>query len=131
MQEELIEKLIEAAKLVRQRAYAPYSNFNVGAAVLCDGGRMFSGANVENASFGLTICAERSAVFSAVSAGCRKIKAIAIAANGKAFPCGACRQVIAEFADESAAIVIVNTEDDTIIKTTVGELLPNVFKFSR
>ena len=131
MTKALQNKLISSAKTARKNAHAPYSNFAVGAAVLCENGKIFSGVNVENASFGLTICAERSAIFSAVSAGCRRIEAIAIVAEGGAYPCGACRQVIAEFADDNAEILIVNAKGGLVAKTTLGELLPNAFRLMR
>ncbi len=125
------EKLTAEAKAARQNAYAPYSGFRVGAAVLCEDGRIFPGANVENASYGLTICAERVAISAAISYGCRKIKAVAIAAEGFTYPCGACCQVISEFADESARVLIINTATERIVSTTLGELLPKAFRFIR
>lgn len=93
------ERLFLAAQTVRHQAYAPYSRFSVGAALLASDGRVFTGCNVENISFGLTLCAERSALVAAVAAGCRSFEAIAIVADTDVpiSPCGACRQVLAEF----------------------------------
>ncbi len=94
-----LARLLDAARDASTRAYAPYSRFHVGAAVLADDGRVFTAANVENASYGLTSCAERNAVFAAVSAGVRVIIAVAIhtPTDASVSPCGACRQVISEF----------------------------------
>lgn len=118
------EQLIEAAINARRAAYAPYSQFPVGAAVLTESGDLFTGCNVENISFGLTICAERVAVFSAVAAGHRSFSKIAVAADTDEpiSPCGACRQVLAEFAPE-AAVYSVNLRGG-IFEATVGTLLP-------
>jgi cytidine deaminase len=118
--------LIDAARRVRERAYAPYSRFNVGAAVLA-GGRTFTGCNVENASYGLTICAERAAVFAAVAAGERRIEAVAIVTDtaSPVAPCGACRQVLAEFGPD--AIVISATVSGRRTVSTLSHLLPAAF----
>src|SRR5512136_96920 len=93
-------KLLAAAKQAREKAYAPFSSFRVGAAVLTSGGRIFSGCNVENTSLGLTCCAERNAIFAMVAAGETEIQEILVIGDSEEFlpPCGACRQVIAEFA---------------------------------
>ncbi|MBO8165915.1 MAG: cytidine deaminase [Thermotogae bacterium] len=117
----LIEKALEA----RKNSYSPYSNFAVGAALLTEDGEIFLGANVENASLGLTICAERSAIFSAVSYGKRKFKAIAIAGSQESPtpPCGACRQVMTEFGE--FAVILVGQNE--ILETSVSELLPLQF----
>ena len=111
-----------------ESAHAPYSNFKVGAAVLGASGKVYSGCNVENASYGLSICAERVAIFKAVSEGEQEIQAIAIAnSTGKpAFPCGACRQVMAEFAADEMYIHLVS--DEGVEKHTLAELLPNAFR---
>jgi cytidine deaminase len=118
------QSLIEQAKAARQQAYAPYSRFAVGAALQTKSGRVFCGCNVENLSFGLTICAERNAVFAAVAAGEREFEAIAVVADTRVpvTPCGACRQVLAEFAPE-LPICSANLDGQTF-ESTIGELLP-------
>ncbi len=124
---ESIASLAAAAKAASAKAYAPYSRFPVGAAVLTESGEVFSGCNVENASFGLTNCAERSAVFAAVAAGHRKLRACAIYVPGEkvAAPCGACRQVLREF---GAAMEIFSTcGGGEELRTTLDALLPNSF----
>jgi cytidine deaminase len=120
------EALLSAAREVRERAYAPYSRFGVGAALDTGEGHVFLGCNVENASYGVTICAERSAVSAAVAAGYRNFEAIAIAGPEDALtsPCGACRQVLVEFNPEMT--VIFTTPDGPVI-TTAAELLPHSF----
>jgi cytidine deaminase len=121
------EELINAALEVRQRAYAKYSNFLVGAAILAGDGRIFTGCNVENASFGLTICAERAAVFNAVAAGQQRFEFLAIATAGGAAPCGACRQVLAEFAPELQVLLIDVDRPSTVVETNIRDLLPGAF----
>ena len=112
---------------MRGQAYAPYSHFHVGAAVLTDSGEIFAGCNVENASYGLTICAERAAVCSAVAAGHKQIVAVAVVTGGGASPCGACRQVLAEFGP-AMAVVLVDADDPSRVRTTTLEkLLPDGF----
>ncbi len=120
--------LIEAATKARERAYAPYSKFRVGAAVRAPDGRVFAGCNVENASYGLSICAERVAIFNAIVQGVREIAAIAVFTDAPepAPPCGACRQVIAEFARD-APIALAN-RDGTCVVTSLAELLPKPFR---
>ena len=122
-----IERLRWLAKDASMRAYAPYSHFPVGAAVLCDDGTSFAGCNVENASYGLTICAERNAVFQAVASGRRRIVAVAIytATEAPSAPCGACRQVIAEFGSD--AEVFSYTANGQRLRTSIRDLLPNAF----
>ena len=94
-----VEELVAAARAARERAYAPYSGFRVGAALLSQAGKLYTGANVENASYGLSMCAERIAVFNAVTAGESEFASIAVVGSGKGYisPCGACLQVLAEF----------------------------------
>jgi|SRR5436190_3914145 len=118
------ESLLKEALAVRQRAYAPYSGFSVGAALLTATDRVFTGCNVENLSFGLTICAERNAVFAAVALGERQFKRIVIVADSKTpvTPCGACRQVLAEFCPD-LEIICVNLSGEQFA-STLGELLP-------
>jgi cytidine deaminase len=119
--------LIERALGVRGHAHAPYSHFAVGAAILASNGGVYLGTNVENASYGLTICAERAAVFSAVAAGQREFTALAIASPGGEPPCGACRQVLAEFCDD-LPILLVNTESTACCsETSLSQLLPDRF----
>ena len=121
------EELVKVASLARQRAYAPYSKYKVGAAIRTARNKVHAGANVENASYGLTICAERSAVFAAVNAGDTKLDAIAIVIDDDQLPspCGACRQVLAEFAP--AMRVILATTGGQRKLTTLAELLPDPF----
>jgi cytidine deaminase len=121
------EELVKVASLARQRAYAPYSKYKVGAAIRTARNKVHAGANVENASYGLTICAERSAVFAAVNAGDTKLDAIAIVIDDDQLPspCGACRQVLAEFAP--AMRVILATTGGQRKVTTLAELLPDPF----
>lgn len=121
----LIEKAIEA----RELAYCPYSNFKVGAAVLFEDGEIYTGCNIENASYGGTNCAERTAIFNAVSKGNRKLKAIALIGDTKAFtyPCGLCRQVISEFVEsKDTKIIIIKNKDEYILKT-FEEIMPGAF----
>lgn len=121
-----IQKLIDRATVAREKAYSPYSHFGVGAALLCEGGAIYEGCNIENASYGLTNCAERTAIFKAVSEGHTKFKAIAVVADteGPCSPCGACRQVISEF--EITYIIMANLKGDyTVVE--LDELLP--FRF--
>jgi len=121
-------KLIEAAKAAREAAYTPYSGFTVGAAVEAGSGAIYSGCNVENASYGLSICAERVAVFKAVSAGEREMRALAVVSAPGATPCGACRQVLAEFTSrpEEMAIIVLTAQGEEKCYT-LGELLPVSF----
>jgi cytidine deaminase len=120
--EELWKKALAAA----DNAYAPYSHFRVGAALVGDDGAVYIGSNVENRSYGLGICAERSAVTGAVSRGCRRFTHLAIATPDSAVPvgpCGACRQVLSEFMDADAMIVFGGSGPERV-ETTIGELLP-------
>ena len=118
------QQLVAQAMEVAGRAYAPYSKFLVGAILVGKDGRIFAGCNVENISFGLTICAERNAVFAAVAAGCREFEKIVIVADTEvpASPCGACRQVLAEF-DPDLEIVLANFRGQTEI-FRLSQLLP-------
>ncbi len=117
--------LIEAAIAIRGRAYAPYSNYAVGAALLVEDGTIITGVNVENASYGLTICAERTAVTKAITAGYRKILAIAVATDNAGSPCGACRQVLTEFAGDVPVYLVDHVGNGR--DTTLYTLLPDHF----
>jgi len=119
--------LVAAARAARRKAYAPYSRFRVGAAVLA-GRAVFRGVNVENASYGLTICAERVAVAAAVAAGARRIDAVAIASGTRepTPPCGACLQVLAEFGGPELPVVLAGG-GRLVVETTLGELMPRAF----
>lgn len=125
-----MDELLERAKIARQRAYAPYSNFQVGAALLTRDGRVFDGCNVENASYGLCNCAERTAFFSAIAAGCKRDEFAGLAVVGKTdgpiAPCGACRQVIIELGGPDLPIRLGNL-DGAIRDTTAGQQLPDAF----
>lgn len=123
------EQLIAAARDVRKNAYAPASGFLVGAALLTDDGRVFVGCNVENASYGLTICAERAAVCAAIAAGARRVVAAAIVTglSDPARPCGACRQVLAEFGADMEIVLVGSGEQ--VVTTTLAKLLPEPFTF--
>jgi cytidine deaminase len=123
------ERLLEAAREAAKTAYCPHSNFRVGAAVLA-AGRLFIGCNIENDSYGLTVCAERVAIFNAISSGCRRIDAIAVACPGGAdrllsmrLTCGACRQVMAQFADGDLPVIV-----DGLGEIPLAELMPKPFR---
>ena len=122
-----IQKLMDCAIKARENAYSPYSHFAVGAALLCEDGTLYEGCNIENASYGLTNCAERTAIFKAVSEGHIKFKALAVVADteGSCAPCGACRQVMAEF---KIPLIIMGNLMGNIKIVTIEELLP--FSFS-
>ncbi len=125
---ELLRCAVETAK----NAYAPYSKFHVGSALETADGHVFSGCNVENASYGLTICGERNAIFAMIAAGQKQIVQIAIVADGDVvpYPCGACRQVINEFADPDCPVYVAPAQNiDSYETMTLGELLPKSFKF--
>lgn len=124
------ERLIQEALSARDKAYAPYSGFRVGAAVVTAGGKIFSGGNIENSSYGLTCCAERVALFKAVSEGERQFAAIAVASDSEGFcsPCGACRQVLAEFGSRMR-VYMCNRKGECQVKT-VADLLPDRFILS-
>lgn len=121
--------LVKAARQVRENAYAPASRFLVGAALMTEDGRTFVGCNVENASYGLTICAERSAICAAVAAGARRVVAVAVVTDldDPARPCGACRQVLAEFGP--AMTVLLAGRGEEVTETTLAQLLPEPFTF--
>jgi cytidine deaminase len=129
MDKDTIEWLMLSAREASESAHCPYSKYPVGAALLGEDGEIYTGCNVENASYGLSICAERAAVFNAVGCGCRKFTALALAGGKKAAatPCGACRQVLAEFCDADMPVFCANLKDGEISETAVGELLPLAF----
>jgi cytidine deaminase len=118
--------LIERAQAAQRRAYAPYSNYAVGAALLTDSGKIYEGANVENAVYNLGVCAERNAVFTAVAQGEREIVAVAVVSDRGGTPCGACRQVISEFGGDP--LVIIADRAGTIVsERPLSSLLPDAF----
>lgn len=123
---ETIQKLIAAAKEAQQGAYVPYSGYAVGAALLADDGKIYTGCNIENASYTPTVCAERVAVFKAVSEGAKRVEIIAVVAGeDMGYPCGVCRQVLREFG-EDATIVVAKDEENYHLHT-LDELLPHSF----
>ena len=125
-------RLLDAAERAQRNAHAPYSRYRVGAAVLTDGGKIYTGCNVENASYGLTLCAERVAVGAAVAAGARRVRAVAVVADGTdlPYPCGACRQVLAELAPDDAPVLVARRgQVRQAEQFTLGELLPRAFRF--
>ena len=122
----MIDPLVSAARAAQQQAYAPYSRFRVGAALEADDGRVFVGGNVENASYGLTICAERAAVCAAVAAGARHLRRAVVVTDidPPAAPCGACRQVLSEFGPD---LTVTAVGPGQSVSWTMGELLPAAF----
>jgi cytidine deaminase len=122
------DELIRAALDAQTRAFCPYSNFPVGAALRTASGRIFQGVNVENASFGLTICAERVAASAAVAAGEREFEQIAVVSRTGVTPCGACRQFLAEFNPSLPIVMIDSLQPGVIHESTLAELLPGRFK---
>ena len=133
MDEHIIRELAVSALKMRELSYVPYSDFAVGAALLTKDGRIFTGCNVENAAFGPSICAERTAVAKAVSEGAREFAAIAVAGGKRGEPpknycppCGVCRQVLAEFSGPDMPVIVVKSEEEIRI-TTLGDLLPQSF----
>ncbi|HEY3329571.1 MAG TPA: cytidine deaminase [Capsulimonadaceae bacterium] len=127
---ERIDMLRQAARDAMSAAYCPYSNFAVGAALLCSDGSIVGGCNVENASYGLTVCAERNAVFAAVAAGHVTFTAIALVTSSPTIsrPCGACRQVLAEFSPAATPIVVISESiNGEYVIETVADLLPGSF----
>lgn len=121
---ELLEQAIQA----RDKAYVPYSKFRVGAAILTTSGKVYQGCNIENASYGLTNCAERTALFKAVSEGEKEFSTLVVVGEteGPIAPCGACRQVIVEFCEPDMPVILANLKGD-ISETTVSQLLPGAF----
>ena len=123
---DMSEELIRAAKSVSKRSYSPYSHFAVGAAVLTESDGMYTGTNIENASYGATICAERVAVFNAITAGAKRIAAIAVySETALPYPCGMCLQVLSEFAGGDAPVYLVSETER--VDLTLKDLLPHPF----
>ena len=122
------DKVIEAARLAAENDYVPYSKFRVGAALITKNGEIFQGCNIENASFGLTNCAERTAIFKAVSEGYCDFEYLAVYGDTKEpiSPCGACRQVMVEFFESDSKVILI-AKDKSTVEMTVGELLPYSF----
>jgi len=127
LNEEMRRLLIQKALEVRQMAYAPYSNYLVGAALLTASGQVFTGVNIENGAYPTTICAERVAVFKAVSEGERDFVAIVAATEDGGSPCGSCRQVLSEFGLETL-VIIVNQAGSVTLEASVSDLLPGAFR---
>jgi cytidine deaminase len=125
------DELIRAALEAQRRAYCPYSDFPVGAAIRSASGKIYQGVNVENASFGLTICAERVAASAAVAAGDREFVAIAVVSRGGVSPCGACRQFLAEFNPNLLVVMVDSLQQDHGYQATLDELLPSRFEGPR
>jgi cytidine deaminase len=119
------KELIELATLARQQAYAPYSQYAVGAALMSTSGKVYTGCNVENAVYSLTICAERVAVFKAISDGEREFETLAVVTSNGGSPCGACRQVLAEFGLDIR--VLIGSTEQLVAETQVADLLPRAF----
>lgn len=117
------QKLVKAAQAVRQNAYAPYSNYHVGAALLAEDGSIFTGCNVENATYGATICAERTAIVKAVSEGVRTFRAIVVMTSNGGSPCGICRQTLFEFSQDMA-VILVDEDEQIVYEGTAQDLLP-------
>lgn len=123
------EKLIDAANQMVEKAYAPYSQFPVGAALLTAEGELYTGCNIENAAYPTGICAERVAMFKAVSEGEREFVALAVSSHsdGATSPCGSCRQVISEFCSPDMPVILTHAAGELEVETTVGQLLPGAF----
>lgn len=121
------QELIKVANQARQWAYVPYSQYAVGAALLTESGRVYDGVNVENAAYPVTVCAERVAIFKAVSNGERDFKALAVVTRNGGMPCGACRQVMAEFSP-NMVVIVANENERIVAENDVNELLPGAFR---
>ena len=126
MEANLRQKLIDLAIQARQWAYAPYSHYAVGAVVLTDSGKIYDGVNIENAAYPTGICAERVAMFKAISEGERSFKTLVVATENGGTPCGSCRQVMAEFGLDTE-VIIVDVKGNVALETTVAGLLPGAF----
>jgi cytidine deaminase len=126
LNDETRSQLVEAAGLARRWAYAPYSHYRVGAAVLTTSGKVYDGVNIENAAYPTTMCAERVAIYKAVSEGERNFEAIAVVTDNGGSPCGSCRQVLAEFGLDTR-VIIANAEGQITYEGSVADLLPGAF----
>jgi cytidine deaminase len=126
LSDEQKDMLVNAAREARKWAYAPYSHYQVGSAVLTASGRLYDGVNIENAAYPTTICAERVAVFKALSEGERSLEAVAVVSRNGGSPCGSCRQVLSEFGPDMA-VLIANEQGEILVETTLRELLPGAF----
>lgn len=124
---ELKQTLIDQACLYQKRAYSPYSHYAVGSAVLTEDGQIFGGANIENSAYPSGLCAERVAIFKAVSEGNRQIKAIVVVTSNGGSPCGACRQVMREFADLEMPVILANEQGQIVFESTMDGILPRSF----
>lgn len=124
---ELKQALIDQARLYQKRAYNPYSHYAVGSAVLAEDGQVYGGANIENSAYPSGLCAERVAIFKAVSEGNRKIQAIAIVTCNGGSPCGACRQVMREFAALDMPVILADDEGQVVFESTMDGILPRSF----
>ena len=122
-----LENLIDAARAARANAYAPYSHYAVGAAVLAKSGRIYAGCNVENAAYPTGLCAERVAIFKAVSEGERELVALVVVTSNGGSPCGSCRQVFSEFADDNATVILATARGNRRKKFTMRQILPDRF----
>lgn len=136
MEDKAIRKLIAAALEARKNSYSPYSGFSVGAALMTSDGSVFTGVNIESASYSMTVCAERTAIFKAVSEGRRDFTAIAIVGGREevsdyCYPCGACRQVMTEFCDYEGFVVISAVSEEDYKLFRLRELIPTAFSFEK
>ncbi len=122
-----LEQLVTAARAARQNAYVPYSHYAVGAAVLAKSGKLYTGCNVENAAYPTSLCAERVAIVKAVSEGERDFIALAVVTSNAGSPCGACRQVFSEFAEDDAVILLATARGNRRKKFTMKQILPDRF----
>ena len=122
-----LEELIRVARAARRNAYVPYSRYAVGAAVLAKSGKVYAGCNIENAAYPTGLCAERVAIFKAVSEGERELVALAVVTSNAGSPCGACRQVFSEFAEDDAVIVLARARGNHRKKFTMKQILPDRF----
>jgi cytidine deaminase len=122
-----LKKLVSLARFARKNAYVPYSHYAVGAAVIAKSGKVYTGCNVENAAYPTGLCAERVAIFKAVSEGERELIAIAVVTSNGGSPCGSCRQVFSEFADDDAVVILATARGDRRKRFTMRQILPDRF----